>query len=90
MLIKKCFLFTGKCLSLKAIRNWTEERGKRFADDEEVEVAETTVERLLCCGFPRTSKGMGQMYQCWWRMYREINVFFSGSIITNLTFYIHF
>jgi hypothetical protein len=28
-----------------------------------------------CCGFPRTGKAMGQVYQCYWRIYREINVF---------------
>jgi hypothetical protein len=39
------------------------------------EVAETTVERLLCCGFRRTAKAMGQVYQCWWRICRDINVF---------------
>jgi hypothetical protein len=29
--------YGGKCLSRKAVHNWTEKRGKRFADDEEVE-----------------------------------------------------
>jgi hypothetical protein len=28
-------------------------------------VAETTIKRLLCCGFRRTGKAMGQVYQCW-------------------------
>jgi hypothetical protein len=37
-------------------------------------VAETTVKRLLCCGFRRTAKAVGE--QCWW-ICREINVFFS-------------
>jgi hypothetical protein len=40
-----------------------------------VQVAETTVKRLLCCGFRCTDKVMGQVYQCWWRMHQEINVF---------------
>jgi hypothetical protein len=40
------------------------------------EVAETTVKRHLCCGFRRTGKAMGQVYQCWWRICREINAFF--------------
>jgi hypothetical protein len=31
---------------------------------------------LLCCGFPRTSIVAGQVYQCWWRICREINDFF--------------
>jgi hypothetical protein len=38
-------------------------------------VAETTVKRLLCCGFRRTGKAMVQVYQCWWRICREIGVF---------------
>jgi hypothetical protein len=40
-------------------------------------VAETTVKRLLCRGFRRTGKAMGQVYQCWWRIRREINIFHS-------------
>jgi hypothetical protein len=49
---------------------------KGFADDEEVEteVAETTVRRLLGCGFRCTGKAMGQVYQCWWRICRQINI----------------
>jgi hypothetical protein len=46
--------------------------GKCFADDE---VTEKTVKRLLCCVFRRTGKAMGRVYQCWWRIFREINVF---------------
>jgi hypothetical protein len=38
-------------------------------------VAETTVRRLLCCGFRHAGKAMGQLYQCWWRICREINIF---------------
>jgi hypothetical protein len=30
-------VYGGKCLSRKAVHNWVETRGKRFADDEEVE-----------------------------------------------------
>jgi hypothetical protein len=29
-------VYGGKGLSRKAVRNWVEKRGKRFADDEEV------------------------------------------------------
>jgi hypothetical protein len=43
-------------------------------------VAETTVKGLLCCGFRRTDKAMGQVYQCWWRVCREIKVFFQVRI----------
>jgi hypothetical protein len=38
-------------------------------------MAETAVTVLLCCGFQRTSKMMGQVYQCSWRICREINAF---------------
>jgi hypothetical protein len=38
-------------------------------------VAETTVKRLLCCGFGLTGKAMGQLYQSWWRLCQEIDVF---------------
>jgi hypothetical protein len=40
------------------------------------EVTETTVKRLLCWGFWHIGKAMGQVYQCWWRICREINVIF--------------
>jgi hypothetical protein len=38
-------------------------------------VAEITVKILLFCVFRRTGKAMGQVYQCLWRICREINVF---------------
>jgi hypothetical protein len=34
-------------------------------------------QRLLCCRFRSTGKATGQGYQCWWRICREINVFFN-------------
>jgi hypothetical protein len=54
---------------------------KRFADDEEVETEvrkwlRQQYKTLLCCGFRRTGKAMGQVYQCWWRICREIDDFF--------------
>jgi hypothetical protein len=72
-------VYGGKCLSRKAVHNWVEEfsQGRsKVADDArpDAEVAETPVKRLLCCGFRRTGKAMGQVYQCWWRICREINV----------------
>jgi hypothetical protein len=38
-------------------------------------VAETTVRRLLCCGFQHTGKVMGQVYKRWWRIRQELNAF---------------
>jgi hypothetical protein len=60
----------------------------KVADDARpgVEVAETTAKWLLCCGFWWTGKAMGQVYQCWWRIRRETNVFFSCSNITHFMF----
>jgi hypothetical protein len=38
LVIKKIFpVYSGKCLSRKAVHNRVEKRGKRFADVEEVE-----------------------------------------------------
>jgi hypothetical protein len=80
--IKKCFVFMVESVwSRKVLQNridkFCQERSK-VADDVRpgVEVVETTVKRLLCCGFQRTGKTMGQVYQCWWRICREINVSF--------------
>jgi hypothetical protein len=74
--IKKCFLFT---VGSKSVRGWVEKFSKgrsKVADDarQDAEVAETTVKRLLCCGFQCTGKIMGQVYQCWWRICREVKV----------------
>jgi hypothetical protein len=82
-----------KCLSGKTVHNCVEKfsQGRsKVADDARpgAEVAETTVKRLLCCGFRRTGKAMGQVYQCWWRICREINVF-SRFEYQCFTFYIH-
>jgi hypothetical protein len=84
-------LYFGKCLSRTAVHNWVEkfsqERSKVAGDARSgAEVVETTVKRLLCCGFRRTGKAMRQAYQCWWRICREIKVFFSGSNVTCFTF----
>jgi hypothetical protein len=63
-------VYDGKCLSRKTVHNWVEKFSpgrSKVADDARggAEVAErTTVERLLCCGFRRTGKAMGQVYQC--------------------------
>jgi hypothetical protein len=51
-------------------------------------VVETTVKRLLSCGFQPTGKVMGQVCQCWWRICQEINAF-SSSNITCFTCYIY-
>jgi hypothetical protein len=62
-------VYGGKYLSLIAVQNWVEKSSEgrsKAADDAgpHAEVAETTVKRLLCCGFRRTGKAMGQVYRC--------------------------
>jgi hypothetical protein len=75
-----CPVYAGKCLSRKAVHNWVEKfsQGRSIVADDArpgAEVAETAVKRLLCCWFRSTDKVMGQVYQCWLRICREINVF---------------
>jgi hypothetical protein len=58
-------VYGGKCLPHKVAYKWVEkfsqERSKAADDPRPVaEVAETTVRRLLCCGFRGTGKAMGQ------------------------------
>jgi hypothetical protein len=70
-------VYGGKCLLRKEVHNWVEKHGKRFADGEDVETeVRKWLRHHLCRGFRRTGKAMGQAYQCWWRICREINVFF--------------
>jgi hypothetical protein len=44
-------------------------------------------EKTLCCGFRNTCKAMGQAYQLWWRICREIYVL---SMFENHMFYFRF
>jgi hypothetical protein len=86
-------VYGGKCLSHEAVHKWVEgfsPRRSKVADDARLgrPIEIVTVNRRLCCGFRRTGKAMGQVYQCWWRICREINVFL-GSNITCFTFHIH-
>jgi hypothetical protein len=63
-------VYGEKCLSsCKAVHKWVEKLSQglpKVTDDARpgVKVAETTVKRLICCGFRRTKKAMGQVYQC--------------------------
>jgi hypothetical protein len=77
--MKKCFLFTaGSVYLVKPFTNGRQTfRWWRRGWNGGAEVTETTVKILLCCGFRRTDKAMGQVYQCWWRVCREINMFSS-------------
>jgi hypothetical protein len=77
-------VYGGTCSSRKAVHNWVEKFSEgrlKDADDARpgVEVAEI-VKRLMCCGFRRTGKAIGQECHCWWRICREINVFFFPQV----------
>jgi hypothetical protein len=87
-ILKEMFPIYGwKCLSRKTVHNWDEKfplnvRKSQMMPDQDAllrlrqnQAAETTVKRPPCCGFRRTGKAMGQVYQCWWTICREINVF---------------
>jgi hypothetical protein len=88
--IKKCFLFTvGSVCRVKwSTAGWQTFRWWRRGWNGGVEVGETLVERLQCCGFRCTSKAMGQVYQYGWRIREGINVF-PGSSNICFTFYIY-
>jgi hypothetical protein len=75
--IKKCVLFTvgSVCRLTRFATGWQTFRWWRSWNGG-AEVTETTVKRYLCCGFRRTGKAMGQEYQCWLRICREISIFF--------------
>jgi hypothetical protein len=83
--IKKCFLFTVGSVCRKVVHNWVAnvsmmtklKRRRRNGLDSS---------QKLVCGFRRTGKAMGQVYQCWWRICREINVFFQVQISHGLLF----
>jgi hypothetical protein len=79
----------GSFWSRKAIHNWVGKfsRGRsKVAENArngrsveiaiEATVPRTTVKRVLYCGFRRTGKANGKVYQCWWKICRERNVFF--------------
>jgi hypothetical protein len=79
-------VYGGKCLSRKAVHNWEANVSLMKRLKRGCAVAETTVKRLLCSRLRRTSKAMGQVCQCWWRICREINVFFQVPISRVLRF----
>jgi hypothetical protein len=55
--------YVGKCLSRKAVHNWVE----KFSHGR-LKVADDETEARKC---------LRQVYQCWWRICQEINVFSS-------------
>jgi hypothetical protein len=69
-------VYDGKCLSRKAVHIWVEEfsQGRsKVADDSwpDAEVADTTF---------MLRASLGQVYQRWWRICREVNGYFFFQI----------
>jgi hypothetical protein len=92
ILVKKCFLFmVGSVCHIKRFTaGWQTFHLLWRGWNGGVEVAETTVKKLVCYGFQHSCTVMGQVYQCWWRICEEINVFFfRDPNITCFTLYIH-
>jgi hypothetical protein len=79
--IKKYFLFTLESVwRVKRFTTWQTYCWWRRGWNAGAEVAETTDKRLLRCGFRRSGKAMGQAYERWLRICREMNVFFQVLI----------
>jgi hypothetical protein len=90
--IKKCFLFmVGRVCRVKrftigSINTPKNVRKSHILPDQVRKWLRQESKRLLCFGFRRTGKAMGQVYQCWWRICREINVFFQVRVSHVLCF----
>jgi hypothetical protein len=82
-------VYGGKWLWRKAVNSLKDVRKSLMMPEKMRKWPRQQSKRLVCYGFRRTGKAMGQVYQCWWRICREINVFFQGSNITCFTFYTH-
>jgi hypothetical protein len=90
--IKKRFLFTVG--SVCRVKRFTVGSMNSLKDFRKSQIIRDQVRKWLRqqskdFGSRRTGKAMGHVYQCWWRVCREINVFFPSSNITCFTFYIH-
>jgi hypothetical protein len=73
-------VYVGKCLSHKVVPPLWQTFRWWQGWNRDTKVAETTIEGLLSFGFQRTGKGLGQVYQCWWRIYVELIAFPSSNI----------
>jgi hypothetical protein len=88
--IQKRFLFTvGRVCRVKLFTSGS--RNSLKNEEVETEMRKWLRQQskiLVCCGFRRTGKAMGQAYQCCWRIRREINVFFFQFRISHILRYI--
>jgi hypothetical protein len=81
IIIKKCFLFTVTIVC-RLKRFTTESRNSLNFIRKSQKMKRCcgsgwdNSQKIICCGFRRTDKATRQVYQCWWKTCREINVFF--------------
>jgi hypothetical protein len=94
--IKKCFLLTvgSVCREKRfaiGLRNFPEDfRESQMTPDKVRKWLRQQSDDLYDAGGSRrTGKAMGQVYQCWRRICREINVFFPVSNITCFQLYMN-
>jgi hypothetical protein len=74
--IKKCFLF--RVGSVFGVKRFTNGSGNSLKDVRKSQMMPDQVRkwlRQLSKDFRRTGKAMGQVYQSWWRICREINIY---------------
>jgi hypothetical protein len=82
---------SGKCVLRKAVRSWVEKfsqgRSKGANDETEVRTWLKRQSKDFCvAGFDALVKRWDECIECWWRICRELNVyFFPGS---NIMFYV--
>jgi hypothetical protein len=70
-LVESVFFFCVKQFKI----GWQRFRWWRRGWNRRTKVFETVVKRLLYWEFRRVGKGMGQVYQCWWRICGGRNIF---------------
>jgi hypothetical protein len=75
-------IYDRKYLSRKAVHNFVEKCGKRFADDEEAETKVRTwlkqqSKDLHAARFDTLVKRKDNCIKCWWKICKVINVFSS-------------
>jgi hypothetical protein len=69
-------VYIGKHLLHKAVRNWVADFSLMMKRLKwRCGSAWDNSQKLMWCGFLCTGKAMGQVYQCWWRIFWEINVY---------------
>jgi hypothetical protein len=73
--IKKCFLYTVG--SICRLKQFTTGLKNSLKDVRNSQMMPNQVQKWLRQQFRLTGEAMGQVYECWWRICRELNVYIS-------------